>query len=77
MLDLRHLFAMPELAGGTSLSKAWGLIDRFSEDVDLTIGRDTLGFGDENSPEQAPSASVITSINSWDRFFIAFRKMLS
>lgn len=59
---LRHLFAMPELAGrltfkgGTSLSKAWGLIDRFSEDVDLTIDRNTLGFGGENSPEQAPSA---------------------
>ena len=23
--------------GGTSLSKAWGLIDRFSEDIDLTF----------------------------------------
>jgi predicted nucleotidyltransferase component of viral defense system len=23
--------------GGTSLSKAWGLIDRFSEDIDLAI----------------------------------------
>ena len=42
--------------GGTSLSKAWGLIDRFSEDIDLTIGRDALGFGGENSPERAPSA---------------------
>ena len=28
----RHL----SFKGGTSLSKAWGLIDRFSEDVDLT-----------------------------------------
>lgn len=59
---LRQLFAMPELAGhltfkgGTSLSKAWGLIDRFSEDIDLTIGRDALGFSGEMSPEQAPSA---------------------
>ena len=59
---LEQLFALPELAGhltfkgGTSLSKAWGLIDRFSEDIDLTIGRDALGFGGENSPEQAPSA---------------------
>ena len=59
---LQHLFAMPDLAphltfkGGTSLSKAWGLIDRFSEDIDLTIGRDALGFGGANSPEQAPSA---------------------
>ncbi|HWW72166.1 MAG TPA: nucleotidyl transferase AbiEii/AbiGii toxin family protein [Duganella sp.] len=59
---LEQLFTLPELTGhltfkgGTSLSKAWGLIDRFSEDIDLTVGRDTLGFGGENSPERAPSA---------------------
>ena len=31
--------------GGTSLSKAWGLIDRFSEDIDLALNREYLGFG--------------------------------
>ncbi|MDP1623218.1 MAG: nucleotidyl transferase AbiEii/AbiGii toxin family protein [Bacteroidales bacterium] len=30
--------------GGTSLSKAWGLIDRFSEDIDLALDRKLLGF---------------------------------
>jgi len=30
--------------GGTSLSKAWGLIDRFSEDIDLALDRKFLGF---------------------------------
>jgi hypothetical protein len=30
--------------GGTSLSKAWGLIDRFSEDIDLALDRRFLGF---------------------------------
>lgn len=30
--------------GGTSLSKAWGLIDRFSEDIDLALDRSHLGF---------------------------------
>lgn len=30
--------------GGTSLSKAYGLIDRFSEDIDVTVFRDDLGF---------------------------------
>jgi hypothetical protein len=30
--------------GGTSLSKAWGLIDRFSEDIDLGIDREFFGF---------------------------------
>ena len=33
--------------GGTSLSKAYKLIQRFSEDVDLAISREFLGFGDE------------------------------
>ncbi len=30
--------------GGTSLSKAWGLIQRFSEDIDLALNREFLGF---------------------------------
>src|ERR1043166_8937887 len=32
--------------GGTSLSKAWKVINRFSEDIDIVIDRDFLGFGD-------------------------------
>jgi len=30
--------------GGTSLSKAWNLIDRFSEDIDLAVDRRFFGF---------------------------------
>lgn len=43
------LFAMPELAphlvfkGGTSLSKVFGVIDRFSEDVDLSVSPAFVG----------------------------------
>lgn len=33
--------------GGTSLSKAWGLIERFSEDVDLAMDREVFGFSEE------------------------------
>ena len=29
--------------GGTSLSKSFGLIDRFSEDIDITVFREDLG----------------------------------
>jgi hypothetical protein len=29
--------------GGTSLSKSYGLIDRFSEDIDVTVFRDDIG----------------------------------
>ena len=35
--------------GGTSLSKSWELIERFSEDIDLVIDRSGLGFGEELS----------------------------
>lgn len=39
--------------GGTSLSKAWKLIERFSEDVDLAIDRAYLGFsGDLTKKER-------------------------
>jgi len=33
--------------GGTSLSKAYGLIKRFSEDIDLAVNREYLGFKGE------------------------------
>ncbi|MDB5025919.1 MAG: hypothetical protein JWP78_3674 [Mucilaginibacter sp.] len=41
----RHL----SFKGGTSLSKGWGLIERFSEDIDLAIERSFLGFGEDLS----------------------------
>jgi nucleotidyltransferase AbiEii toxin of type IV toxin-antitoxin system len=49
---LKHLFALeaiPELRfkGGTSLSKVFGLIERFSEDIDISINRAALGFTGE------------------------------
>lgn len=34
--------------GGTSLSKVWKLIERFSEDIDLAIDRNLFGFGGDN-----------------------------
>jgi Nucleotidyl transferase AbiEii toxin, Type IV TA system len=53
--------------GGTSLSKAWGLTDRFSEDVDLAIDREFLGFSGELSKSQRTNmrkaaGSYITNI---------------
>lgn len=41
--------------GGTSLSKVFGLIQRFSEDIDLSIQRSYLGFAGEADPEKATS----------------------
>lgn len=46
--------AAPHLVfkGGTSLSKAWGIIERFSEDVDLALSYEFLGFSDNSSRTQ-------------------------
>jgi hypothetical protein len=38
--------------GGTSLSKSWSLIDRFSEDIDLAIDRTFFGFDEDISKSQ-------------------------
>jgi hypothetical protein len=38
--------------GGTSLSKAWNLIERFSEDIDLALDRSFLGFDGEMTISQ-------------------------
>jgi predicted nucleotidyltransferase component of viral defense system len=38
--------------GGTSLSKAWQIIERFSEDIDLSIDRSFYGFGEDLSYSQ-------------------------
>ena len=37
LADLDHAGAVPAFGGGTSLSKAWGLIRRFSEDIDFKV----------------------------------------
>ncbi len=54
---LRIIFAMDVakslvFKGGTSLSKAWGLIERFSEDIDLALDRTFLGFDSEMTQSQ-------------------------
>lgn len=38
--------------GGTSLSKGWNLIQRFSEDIDLALDREFLGFPGELSKSE-------------------------
>lgn len=38
--------------GGTSLSKSWGLINRFSEDIDLAVYRKFYGFEGELGKKQ-------------------------
>ena len=51
---LKVIFELPYgenilFKGGTSLSKGWKLIDRFSEDIDLAISPLFLGFNNLDS----------------------------
>lgn len=58
---LKQLFSLPVIGdhlifkGGTSLSKVFKVIERFSEDIDVSIDRSWLGFGGENEPEAGAS----------------------
>jgi hypothetical protein len=61
---LHHLFTMPGgldmgFKGGTSLSKAYGAIQRFSEDVDVTI--DYTSF--ETTPKRTISGNQIDKMS--------------
>ena len=61
---LTKIFSLPGISeyllfkGGTSLSKAYDLIERFSEDVDISIDRAFLGFGGENDLLSAQSRTA-------------------
>ena len=53
---LKRVFSLKDVGaglifkGGTSLSKAYGIIHRFSEDIDLSLNRHDLGFTDDRDP---------------------------
>ena len=55
---LRRVFRLTDFEdhltfkGGTSLSKVYHAIERFSEDIDLSIERVFLGFGGDKEPEK-------------------------
>jgi len=59
--SLRRLFTLPGdnpslvFKGGTSLSKVFAVIRRFSEDIDLSLDRRDLGYGGKRDPQAAPS----------------------
>lgn len=59
--SLQKLFVSDErlpsllFKGGTSLSKVFKVIQRFSEDIDISLDRHDLGFKDERDPTNASS----------------------
>lgn len=64
--------------GGTSLSKAWGLIDRFSEDIDLAANRDFFGYEGDLSKGQITklrkAAKIYTSTTFYSELEARFKE---
>jgi len=71
---LQHLFGLPGardyfiFKGGTSLAKVWRAIHRFSEDIDISLTREWLGFTGERDPESARTrtqrARLLTALSA-------------
>lgn len=55
--------------GGTSLSKAWGLISRFSEDIDLAVDRSFFGYEEELSKSQRTKLRKDSSVYITESLF--------
>ncbi len=61
--SLDQIFSNPSLApditfkGGTSLSKCYNIIDRFSEDIDLTLAKSYIGIIGDNDPITAKTGN--------------------
>jgi hypothetical protein len=53
--------------GGTSLSKAWNLIDRFSEDIDLALDRRFLGI---EKPDNEMTGAQVSKLRRLSGKFI-------
>jgi len=61
--------------GGTSLSKAWGLIQRFSEDIDLALDRSFFGFEGSLSKRERTNLRKETSTYISDVFYPELQKI--
>jgi predicted nucleotidyltransferase component of viral defense system len=67
---LKQLFSIEALSGrllfkgGTSLSKIFHAISRFSEDIDLAVDYAALGFTDERDPGGRTSPKQSAQVSS-------------
>src|ERR1044071_10129113 len=73
---LAVLFAHPEFRdhlvfkGGTSLSKVFGVIERFSEDIDLSVSPDFVGIKEEWVEEAESRNKRTERMRDWETAFI-------
>lgn len=71
---LEIIFQMPiaehlVFKGGTSLSKAWKLINRFSEDIDLAIDKEFFGFIGDLGKNQRDKLRKVSGAYTTGTFF--------
>jgi hypothetical protein len=76
---LEIIFQMPiaknlVFKGGTSLSKAWKLINRFSEDIDLAIDKEYFGFTGELGKSQRDKLRKTAGAYTTGTFFEKLKK---
>mgnify|MGYP001512236231 FL=1 len=62
--------------GGTSLSKVWHLIDRFSEDIDLAVDRSLFDFEGDLTKKQIKKLRKASSLFVKDEFTPALESAL-
>ena len=67
---IQELEAAPYIVfkGGTSLSKAWKIIERFSEDIDLAIDKSFLGIEECTTVKQVKKLRSATRKYIYDNF---------
>lgn len=63
--------------GGTSLSKVYGLINRFSEDIDLTIDRGCFNFEGDLTKKQIKKLRKVSSLFVRDELSEALRQKIA
>jgi hypothetical protein len=76
---LQIIFSLPFanrliFKGGTSLSKIWGVIERFSEDIDLAIDRELLDFHGDLGGKKLKQLRKQSSLYVKDIFCSELRK---
>ena len=62
--------------GGTSLSKVWGLINRFSEDIDLAVDRSYFGLEGDLTVKQLKKLRKASSLFVSNEFYEELKKSI-
>lgn len=71
LASLDHAGATPAFSGGTSLSKGWGLIKRFSEDIDFKVAMPAAKSGVQERKQRRSYRERVLSALTAEEFELA------